>query len=213
MYETQTYQLSIRLDEIASRFCAENPGRIELHGSPMFQGKGKFWRRQPRAERIRAMQDALRVLADSNRNNRIFAVVVEEGATEYPMGYAFEQLASRFDYYLGRKTRQYNRAQRGMVLFDKSAHEERIQSATAVYRNEGHRWGRALKCFAEVPAFIDSRSSRLIQLADIVAYAINRKIARNDEQFYKIIESRFDSADGKIHGLHIKRAQSGVDSF
>ena len=212
VFERQTHWISVELEKIAARF---NPGEsrsIELHGSPMFGGGG-FWRTQPKETRIQAIKDVLHVLANSHRSNRIFASVVERDAVaDHPMDYAFEQLATRFDYYLGRNGFSHKHPQRGMVLFDKSAHEKTIQSATAVYRDKGHQWGR-LKYFAEVPAFIDSRSSRLIQLADIVAYAINRKIARNDEQFYKIIESRFDSADGKIHGLHIKRAQGGVDSF
>lgn len=208
VFERQTHWLSADLEKIAARFNSGESRGVELHGSPMFSGNGKFWRSQPKEARIQAIKDVLAVLANSHPGNRIFAVVVEkDAAAENPMQYAFEQLATRFDYYLGRIGYRQKDRQTGMILFDKSAHEITIQSAAAMYRNEGHQWGQ-LKYFAEVPAFIDSRSSRLIQLADIVAYAINRKMARNDEEFYKIIESRFDSADGKIHGLHIKEARS-----
>ena len=207
VYESQTYQLSRKLNDIAARFNPRDAESVELHGSPMFSRK-KLWRNHSQEDRIQAIKDALQVLAKSNRNNRIFAVVVEKNAVLSPMAYAFEQLAYLFDDYLERETRHRSHAQRGMILFDKSAHEERIQSATTVYWNEGHQRG-ALKYFAEVPAFIDSKSSRLIQLADMVAYAINRKMAYNDEQFYQIIQSRFYSYEGKTHGLHIKTGVNG----
>ena len=86
-------------------------------------------------------------------------------------------------------------------MFDKSVHETSIQSATTVYRDTGHDWGK-IRNLAEVPAFIDSRSSRLIQLADIVAYAIGKKYGSNDDQFYKIIEHKFDADGGRTHGLY-----------
>ena len=84
-----------------------------------------------------------------------------------------------------------------------SVHEVAIQNKTTVYRNIGHDWGR-LKHFAEVPAFIDSKSSRLIQLADLVAYAIFRKYSRDDDRFFSIIKSRFDSDQGQQHGLYVR---------
>ncbi len=51
---------------------------------------------------------------------------------------------------------------------------------------------------------MDSRASRLIQLADLVAYAIARHYERGDSQFYNIIKDRFDREGGVVHGLHVK---------
>ena len=204
VYETRTDWLSKPLNDIAARFAAD-PSSVELHGGPMYQRTGFPWKRHSFDDRCNAIKDALNVLALSHYSNRIFAVVVEKDAVEgHPMNYAFEQLASRFDQYLGRLTYRTKLPHRGMMLFDESAHEKAIQSAATDYRGAvGHQWGR-LNYFAEVPAFMDSQSSRLIQLADLVAYALNHKFARNDETFYKIIETRFDSDKGRTHGLHIK---------
>ena len=201
VFERQTHWLVEKLNEIAKRFNPAEPGSVELHGSPMFGGK-KFWRTHTRTTRSEAIKDALRVLANSHHSNRIFAAVVTPDAVEEePMEYAFLQVASRFDHYLTRLHKQ-NNTQRGMMLFDKSAHERNLQSLTTLYRDEGHKWG-TFRNFSEVPAFIDSKASRLIQLADLVAYSIYRKWC-GDDQFYKIIEPRFDSYDGKQHGLHVK---------
>ncbi|MCV5260917.1 DUF3800 domain-containing protein [Escherichia coli] len=50
---------------------------------------------------------------------------------------------------------------------------------------------------------MDSKASRLIQLADLVSYSIFRKFEFNDDEFYKIIENRFDYHNGKVHGLYV----------
>ena len=204
VYETGTDELSRPLNEIAARF-ATAPSGVELHGNPMHRGDKHPWNQHNFSDRCQAIKDALSVLASSHYSNRVFAIVVEKDAVDnHPMNYAFEQLATRFDYYLGRLIHRTGRPHRGMMLFDESTHERAIQSAATDYRGAaGHQWGH-LKYFAEVPAFMDSQSSRLIQLADLVAYALNRKFSRNDDTFYNIIEPRFDSHEGKTHGLHIR---------
>ena len=199
VFESQTHWLSQELDKIAARFNPAEPQTIELHGSPM-QNKRGFWRQISFDRRRQAIKDALQVLADSHHSNRIFAVGVDSyEIEENPMEYAFMQLASRFDQYLSRLGKRGNK-QRGMMLFDKSVHEKTLQSLASLYRDKGHQWGKIWN-LAEVPAFIDSRASRLIQLADLVAYAIGRKANRNDDCYFNIIKSRFDQDGGKIHGL------------
>jgi Protein of unknown function (DUF3800) len=54
-----------------------------------------------------------------------------------------------------------------------------------------------------VPLFLDSKASRLIQLADIVAYAVFRYYEKGDNRFFPIIQSRFDSEGSVKHGLHV----------
>ena len=44
----------------------------------------------------------------------------------------------------------------------------------------------------------------MIQLADLVAYAVFRAYERQDTQFYDIIKGRFDSEGGVVHGLYYR---------
>ena len=69
---------------------------------------------------------------------------------------------------------------------------------------EGNHWGNTLVNFAEVPLFLDSKMSRLIQLADLVAYALFRKYEFGDDSYSSIIQGCFDKDKGQEYGLYIR---------
>jgi hypothetical protein len=200
-FERQGFWLASELDKIASRFNPADPASVELHGSPMLAGKG-MWRYHPLIDREQAIRDALDVLAQSHQSNRLFASVIRKSAVSPrdPVETAFEQVASRFDRYLMR-LHYAGDTQRGLIIFDKTTCETTLQSLAADFRTVGHTWG-IIRNFSEVPLFLDSKASRLIQLADLVAYAVFRHFEKNDSRFYSLIESRFDSDGGIVHGLH-----------
>jgi hypothetical protein len=50
--------------------------------------------------------------------------------------------------------------------------------------------------------FLDSRASRLVQLADLIAYGTFRHFERNDSQFFEVFKRRFDADGGVVHGLY-----------
>ena len=201
LFERQGYWLANELDTIAARFNPADPASVELHGSPMAGGKG-MWRRHLRADRDAAIEDALHVFNKSHGSNRLFASVIDKASVSPrdPVEVAFEQLASRFDQYLMRLHKN-NDTQRGIIIFDKTTYESSIQALASDFRTIGHRWG-IIRNFSEVPLFLDSKASRLIQLADILAYAIFRRFEKGDDRFYSIIENRFDSEGGVVHGLY-----------
>lgn len=204
VFERQGYWLANELDKIAARFNPADPSAIELHGSPMLSGRGA-WRQHPKEDRRKAVEDVLAVLLRSHPSNRLFASVVRKAAVspQDPVEVAFEQLASRFDQYLMRLHR-HGDTQRGLIIFDKSKYESAIQSLAADFRTIGHRWG-VIKNFAEVPLFIDSKASRLMQLADIIAHVIFKRFEHSDSALFSIIISRFDAEGGIVHGLHVRQ--------
>ena len=201
IFERQSYWLSKELDSIAARFNAADPSSVELHGSPMFGGRS-FWRQFPVADRHQAMTDALSLLNSSDRSSRVFVCVVNKvnASPSDPVELAFEQLVSRFDQYLMRLHKE-NKTERGIVIFDKSTYETTIQNLATDFRTIGHTWG-VVRNLAEVPLFLDSKASRLIQLADLIAYSAFRHYEKGDNRFFSIIEGRIDSAGGAVHGLY-----------
>jgi len=122
---------------------------------------------------------------------------------EDPVEHAFECLTSRFDLFLKRLHQKHNSPQRGLMIFDKSSTEQRLQTLAREFKYSGHAWGKT-KNYAEVPVFLDSRASRLIQLADLASYAIFRHHERGDSQFYNVIKNCFDTEGGVQHGLYVK---------
>jgi hypothetical protein len=192
------------LEKIATSFNPVDPSAIELHGSPMRSGH-REWRPVPQADREKAIKDSLQLFADSHSSNRLFASVINKAKVSPadPVECAFEQLASRFDQYLGRLHKSRN-TQRGLILFDKQTYyETRLQSLATDFRTIGHQWG-IIRNFSEVPLFLDSKASRLIQLADLIAYAIYRNFESGDDQYYSIIKDRFDAEGGIVHGLYLR---------
>jgi len=200
VFENQCFWIDSKLNEIAARFNPDNPISVELHGSPMSAGKN-YWRRFSRKDRIDAIQDSLKIVADSSLSI-IFACVVRKARIfpQNPVEMAFEQLASRFDYYLKRLHKQGN-SQKGIMIFDKSSYETIIQKQANDFRMNGHSW-EVIRNLAEVPLFLDSKTSRLMQLADLVAYAIYRHYEHHDSQFYSTIVHKFDHDGEQMHGLY-----------
>lgn len=209
LFERQTHWLQTELDNLAQEIVGGDASSIEFHGNPILGGKRR-WRRLPRSERRSLILRALAAAPHSLRGDwRLFGVVVDKQARspEDPVAYAFEQLCSRFDLFLKRLYATREDAQRGLIILDKSAEETRLQSMASGFKTEGHRWGM-MRNLAEVPLFVDSRATRLIQYADLVAYALWRKFEKQDDDFFNAIAEFFDQEGGIIHGLHHFKAPS-----
>jgi hypothetical protein len=78
-------------------------------------------------------------------------------------------------------------AQRGLVVCDKTSYEQKLQTLSTIFKHQGHSLGR-LRNFAEVPLFLDSKASRLIQMADMIAYWIFRYYQSGDARGYQLIQ-------------------------
>ena len=204
VHERQTHWIEQKMNTIAGRFTESNEPEciygLELHGSPMRSGQKK-WRGHAPEKRSQAIKDCLQIIADSHGKVRLFACVVEKGAniSQEVIPHCFEQISSRFDKYLARM-HQNGDTQRGIAIFDKSSTEKSIQQLAWQFKNNGHQFG-ALRNFSEVPVFLDSKVSRLIQLADLVAYAIFRHHENADSSYYNVIARCFDHNNGVVHGL------------
>ena len=118
---------------------------------------------------------------------RLFGVVVDkrERSPEDSVEYAFEQLSNRFDLLLKRLYHQGDN-QRGLIVLDKASQETRLQSLALEFKTIGHRWG-VTHNLVDVPLFVDSRATRLIQYADLVAYAMWQKFEKGNGEFFDVI--------------------------
>ena len=51
-------------------------------------------------------------------------------------------------------------------------------------------------------------ATRLIQLADLVAYAMFRAFEHDDHTYFDVIRHRFDYEGGVEHGLYVQRTNA-----
>jgi hypothetical protein len=203
-FERATHWIEQRLNAIAKQFESDDAHILELHGSPMRSGR-EGWKRFPVQVRMEAIKDALKdgIAVQPHVSVRLFGAVIKKASLngESAVDHAFERISHRFDNFLQRCYRKHQDAQRGVILFDKSTAESRIQRLARQFKYVGHAGGKT-RNFAEVPLFLDSRSSRLIQLADLVAFALFRHFEHGDTQFFDIIKHRFETDGGDENGLY-----------
>lgn len=184
VFEAQADWITSELDKLAQSFGAANPHDLEFHASTIFSRRQHPWDGLSRDEARGAFACAVHKRSFPDRD---------------PMEMAFEELCNRFDRYLSR-LRVAGDRQRGLVILDQSAHETSLQAMARQFRRLGTAWG-VVRNLADTPLFIDSRASRMVQLADHVAYAVFRRYEHGDSQYFDVVASRFDSADGVVHGL------------
>jgi hypothetical protein len=204
VFERGIYHLIKTLDQLVADFEIGDPEEVELHGNPMYQGKGNPWQSLPRPRREEMLKKALACLGPGNPSVRLFGVAIDREAVapRDPVELAFEEICNRFNLFLMRRNnrgRQEDK-QRGLIVMDESRHEKPLQALARHFRVNGTRWGQ-LGNLAEVPLFVDSRASRLVQMADLIAYSIRRKYEHQDGRFFDPLISLFDMEGGVIHGL------------
>ena len=199
VFERQPHWLSSQLDAIAGGVWPENPASLEFRGSDILNGK-KHWRGIGKVERQNAYTEALNVLRKST-HVRLFGAAIHKQAlaADDPMEYAFEQICNRFDRFLGR-LHEANNTQRGLIIIDKSSYETSLQKLATGFRTNGHRWGK-LYNLCDVPLFVDSKATRMIQYSDLVAHATRRYFENGDSTFFDVIAPSFDSFGTTTHGL------------
>ncbi len=116
---------------------------------------------------------------------------------------AYEEVLHRFDEMLGRLSRDGGPHERGIVIHDESTVEKNLQAWTQRWREVTDRIPGTLGHIVDVPFFADSKSSRMIQAADLVTFSLWRfyGLDRSDTTWIDGLWDRFDASDGHMHGL------------
>jgi hypothetical protein len=199
--ESSVRWLSNELEKLA---CIINPldsRSVEFHAAAIFNGKESPWNSIPeKRKRIDYIRNYLCVLGKAFPDITCFAYAIHKKSfpLENPVLMAYEDLSSRFNMYL--QTIEGG-PQRGLIIIDKTSYEAGLQNLAAIIRQSGNRWGSQNREILEVPLFVDSKASRIIQLADHIAYAVFRRYNANDLTYFNCIEDRFYTREGVMHGL------------
>lgn len=199
--------LSNEIEVLAGKHDPINPRGVEFHASEIFSRRSGIWKSlASKDDSIKTIKSVLGCLDDAKPGIAVFASAVHKSSfpKEDPVEKAFEDVSSRFNRFLERRRDESGakNSQRGLIVLDKTTYEQSLQSLARNIRHTGNRWGGQLRQICEVPMFVDSSASRIIQLADHVAYAVFRRYNALDATYFACIESRLDQdPDGRIFGL------------
>jgi hypothetical protein len=226
IHENDVYYLQRRLHRqvaAALRPLGLDPASFEIHANelrahdndlqarPASRGRkakpASPWLAVPSSARRTLLANAVRSVAtfqpqDARLPYRFFGAVVD-ATYENREERAYELVLNKFDELLTRLYHEHGGARiRGLVLHDVRQKEERgIQNWTNLWRERAGNVGM-IHNIVDVPVFLDSRASRVIQGADLVSYALWRYYsAVNEERFIRSLWPLFDSHEGQMHGL------------
>lgn len=208
--ERQSRFMDADLVDVARRFRPHDTDDDGLSppfsASAMHTGAGR-WRGVDRMSARQAIKDALQLaVADRQKYGvRLFAAAICRSRLEadaVPSVVAFDQMLTRFDFMIGRLNRRDDHpVERGLLLLNGASQLARRPHSAASFSDVGYSTSK-VKNLAEVPVCLLPRQSRLMQLADLVAYAVYRYFERNDSQYFDIIKGCFDRDEHKRYGLY-----------
>ena len=209
IHEEDAWHLQQRLDTFLFRklnALGHDHTEFELHGSEIWRG-GKQWDKVDQADRHRILSGAFGALAGYAPVNpdlpwRLIGAVIEGDPRRRKLR-AYELVTKKFDDFVYRIS-SGGLQQRGLIIHDRSSIEGTLQNWTNQWREASSSLGQ-LRNLAEVPLFADSRATRALQAADLVAYALYRYYSKPgrtpDGRYMRHLWQQFDAEDGRMHGL------------
>jgi len=210
VYERGIYHLIKAADDCVDTFGFADSDEVELHGTDMYGGRGRPWSSiKERSKREALIHCSIATLTQRNPSVTLFAVAVHKAGVSPrdPIEVAFEELCNRFNLFLQRMQNRFGGKPRGLIVMDECRHEQPLQALARSFRINGGKWGQ-FRHLAEVPLFVDSRATRLIQLADIIAWSTFRRYEFSDGRFFDPMIPSFDTDGGVIHGLYHVRGNT-----
>lgn len=160
--------------------------KTEIHASPMRAGGGE-WRGVSAAKRHGLAHALMRHVCEWSHVESLsgvepFVIAMDRGHSHSPLESAYEEMLFLFDKFL-REGRKRGYPHNGILVADRSKYEKTLHALVEVRRtrrraSRGNH--RRLYAIAETPFFVDSRTTRLMQLADIVAHAFYRAYSVGD---------------------------------
>jgi hypothetical protein len=209
IHEGQWKKFTKSLDTVQESRLPQAGGSVEFHASEMRAGRGIF-RGLPPEQRAALMNDVYKVIPVSTGNRLVlFGSIVDKSAflAKYgtkvdPYEGAFEGLCTMFNIFLRHLQNRQRKVQRGIIVFDEArpALCRQIRALLAKFQAGGGRW-TSMANLIETVFFFDSRTSRVMQLADFTGFALYRRYESEDPAYLDMIQHRFDHDRSRIHGL------------
>lgn len=201
IHEGQWRLVAGKLDDLQEKYFPGQPDPIEFHCSDVRYGRESF-SSLSEEDRADVMTDMYSIIRGHKHGPVLFAIDIDKQTLpvgQTPYARAFEELYSRFDLFLKRRFSKGD-PQKGIIVFDNSSLRRRISDQVAEFHKFGTRWS-PVENMIEVPFFLDSKTTRVVQMSDFVASAVFQYYENRDDAHLGSILRKFDREGGKIHGL------------
>lgn len=205
----------------AFRVKYQIPASEEIHATQILNGRSKtylkngqrisppnfFGQRWPdKTDRRNLLLDLCKMIADLDLV--LIGIAIEKSKInstrpdfkKLPKDFSWEFLIERVNYFLSQA-----RDKRGMMISDavevnlEKYHRSFTKAliASSMHIRQFH--------FIETLLFEPSESSDLLQLADVVSFAVGRKFNCDDDSFFRILEPKFLVRNGILIGVGLKQ--------
>ncbi|MCL5783034.1 MAG: DUF3800 domain-containing protein [Candidatus Thermoplasmatota archaeon] len=192
IHEGQIGTLSRALDQIQDKFFPGIEATIPFHAVDIAKGKKKF--RELGVKRQGELLGELYRMV----GNQMFPNLIAFGTCFHISAYkagtrvldvVFEDIVTRFNTFM---VRQYNhrRPTKGLIIMDQ-AHEKKYRELFQGFRESGTRYG-AVNNVVDIPYFAGGVDTRMIQVADLVAYSVYQYYEHDNSEYFNQVSDRFD---------------------
>lgn len=155
-------------------------------------------------ERVAALNDVADVISKWG-NARLFAECIDKTHHD-PMiarrsvgEQAFEQVVSRFQRYLNNMSS--NAMAYGLLIHDNNESVSKKHTEMMRQFHQGGTLWMSIDNLIETPLFVDSSLTRMVQIADLCAYALRRYAENGEADLFRKIFARADRSGTKTVGV------------
>jgi hypothetical protein len=192
IHEGQVTTLTEKLRGIQESYLPGLAFPVAFHAHHVFCGKGHFGRLQ-KSTRNDLLNELYDIIGCIEFPKLIaFSTVIDASAVtddQQALHDVFEDLCSRFNAFLKRGYKKEHK-NKGLLIIDQ-AHETHYRHFIDEFHTSGTKYGY-LDNLIDIPYFAGCEDTRMLQLADLCAYAVHRYYNFKDDNYLNKILRCFD---------------------
>jgi hypothetical protein len=192
VHEGQIYSITKDLNEIQEKYFPGISFPIELHVTPIRQGKGPYFKKMSKDAREELITDVFRVIKKQFFPSLIaFATSIDASAVKNPTQVThdcFEEVCQSFNLYLYHQYRKDD-PKKGLLVIDRGREKQYLQIFSEFKSSEEVQ--KYLANIVDIPYFTACRETRMLQVADFVANAVWRYYEHGIDQEMNLIIRKF----------------------
>ena len=215
VHEGQVAGLVAALDSVQQEFFPGVDAPLHFHAVDIFKGKDKFRELGPERQTELLKRLYTKIGEQPFPNLTAFATTIDISAVNQStqvLKVVFEDVITRFNTFMARQ-HKLGHPTKGLVIIDQ-AHKDKYKAMFREFRVGGTRFG-SVNNVVDIPYFAGRKDTRMLQVADLIAYAAFQYFEHQDATFIDLIKEKFNkrSAYGPLDGFKHITNDSGCKCY